>query len=108
MRRQALAIPFVLALAIPAVSFGDDAKAAKGKEIYGLRKCKMCHSIAGEGNKKTPLDGVGSKHDEATLRKWIVSPKEMKPDIKKPDFSKTITGDDLDALVAYLASLKKS
>jgi cytochrome c2 len=108
MRRQVLAIPFVLALAFPAVGSGDDAKVAKGKEVYGLRKCKMCHSIAGEGNKKTSLDGVGSKFDEATLRKWIVSPKEMKPDIKKPDFSKTITGDDLDALVAYLASLKKS
>jgi cytochrome c2 len=107
MRRQALVIPFVLALAFPAVSFGDDAKVAKGKEVYGLNKCKMCHAIAGEGNKKTPLDGVGSKYDEATLRKWVVSPKEMKADIKKPDFSKKIAGEDLDALVAYLGSLKK-
>jgi cytochrome c2 len=97
-----------MALALPALVFADDSKIAKGKGVYELRKCKMCHSIGGEGNKKTPLDGVGSKFDEATLRKWVISPKEMKPEVKKPDFSKTITGEDLDALVAYLASLKKS
>jgi cytochrome c2 len=108
MLRKSVLISFVATLAVSAVGFSDDAKIAKGKGVYELLKCKMCHSIGAEGNKKTPLDGVGSKFDEATLRKWVVSPKEMKPEIKKPDFSKTITGEDLDALVAYLASLKKS
>jgi len=107
MLRNSVVVSFALGLAFSVLGSADDAKIAKGKGVYELRKCKMCHSIAGEGNKKTPLDGVGSKLDEATLRKWIVSPKEMKPEIKKPDFSKTITGEDLDALVAYLASLKK-
>ena len=96
----------ILVMAVVVFSAAGDVEA--GKAVYATLKCKMCHSIGAEGNKKTPLDGVGSKFDEATLRKWVVSPKEMKPEIKKPDFSKTITGEDLDALVAYLASLKKS
>jgi hypothetical protein len=53
----------VLALAAPA--FAQDA--AKGKQVYesASPKCKMCHSIAGEGNAKgadfdyaTPLTGT--------------------------------------------------
>jgi mono/diheme cytochrome c family protein len=107
MLRHSVVLPFALALALPAVGFGDDAKVAKGKEIYAAQKCQMCHSIGGTVGKKTPLDGVGSKFDAATIKKWIVAPKEMKPDIKKPDFSKKIMGDDLDALVAYLETLKK-
>ena len=39
----------------------DAAKAGKGQQVYAAQHCSMCHSIAGKGNPKTPLDDVGSK-----------------------------------------------
>ena len=30
-------------------------------KVYEQQKCSVCHSIEGKGNKKGPLDGVGSK-----------------------------------------------
>jgi cytochrome c2 len=78
----------------------------KGKEVFKAQKCQMCHSIEGVGNKKTPLDGVGAKLKADDIRKWIVAPQEMKPDVKKKSF-KDLPKADLDALVGYLVSLKK-
>ena len=51
-------------------------------------------------------DGVGSKLTPDQIKKWIVSPKEMKADSKMKAYPSLAAG-DLDALVAYLSSLKK-
>lgn len=82
-----------------------------GKMVYATAKCKTCHSIDGVGAKKGPLDAVGSKLSEAEIREWIVNAPEMakkakttrKPVMKSYKLSK----DDLDGLVAYMASLTK-
>jgi hypothetical protein len=71
----------------------------------------MCHSIAGKGNPKGSLDAVGSKHTADEIRQWIVDAKGMtaksgatrKPAMRHYELPK----DDVDALVAYLSSLKK-
>ena len=77
-----------------------------GKEVYTANKCQMCHMIDGVGSKRVPLDGVGTKLTKEEIRKWIVTPAEMNPKVKKPNFSK-IAEKDLVALVDYLATLKK-
>jgi cytochrome c2 len=77
-----------------------------GKEVYAKQKCKLCHSIAGQGNKKSPLDGVGGKLNEADMTKWITAPKEMKADSKMKAYSK-LSEKELGDLVAYLMTLKK-
>ena len=99
-----------IGLAIPAAAAGQDAKVTKGAEVYSAQKCAMCHSIADKGNKKGPLDGVGSKLSAADIRLWMTDAKAMttktnatrKPDMK----SYALPNDDLDALVAYMVSLK--
>ena len=96
---------FVLAASVPAVAQGDP-KVAKGKGVFAAQKCSMCHAIEGKGNKNMPLDGVGSKHTPDEIKKWIVSPKEMKADTKMKAYP-SLTAEDLDALVSYLSSLKK-
>jgi hypothetical protein len=71
----------------------------------------MCHSIGDKGNKKGPLDEVGTTRTLDELRAWIVDAKGMtvktkaprKPEMKNYDLPKA----DLDALVAYMATLKK-
>ena len=95
----------------PAVA-QDAALVKKGQEVYAAQKCQTCHSIAGKGSKTNPLDGVGAKLSADEIRQWIVNPTEMAKKAnsdKKPPmpakYSK-LPAADLDALVAYMQSLK--
>lgn len=97
-------VAFAAVLATPALA-QDDA-VAKGQAAFAAQKCSMCHAIAGKGNKNSPLDGVGSKLSADEIRKWIVSPKEMKADTKMKAYP-SLSAEDLASLVAYLSSLKK-
>ena len=95
-----------LALTICLASFAADAK--KGSEIYAKNGCKTCHAIAGAGNPKHPLDGVGASLTAELLAKWIRTPKEMNPKATMTSFPiAKIADTDLADLVAYLLTLKK-
>ena len=100
-------IAFVLSATTPA----QDAKISHGQQVYADQKCGLCHSIGDKGNKKGPLDGVGSRLTAADIREWMTDAKGMTAKIKatrKPDMkSYTLPKDDLDAIVAYMLSLKK-
>lgn len=98
---------------VPAVA-GQDAEAIKkGEGVYSAQKCQVCHLIAGKGNKQNPLDGVGTKLTADEIRQWIVNPTEMTAkakSTKKPPMPakySSLPAADLDALVAYMQSLKK-
>lgn len=90
----------------------EKAKLERGKQVYAEQKCTMCHSIEGKGNKKGPLDAVGSKLTADEIRQWHLDPKTMAEKTKSvrkpamPAYAKLPTA-DLDALVAYLQTLKK-
>ena len=100
-----IAAAFAVVTARPAVAQGD---AEKGKAVYAAQKCTGCHAIAGAGNKNNPLDGVGKKLSAAEIR---VTPKEMETKTKStkkppmPDRYAKLPAADIDALVAYMASL---
>lgn len=97
-------------LAVARVAGAEDA-VATGKRLYAENRCTMCHSVAGKGNPKGPQDSVGATLTPAELRKWLVEPKVMAAKAKAtrkppmPSFE-TLKREDLDALVAYLATLK--
>ena len=84
--------------------------ANKGKDVYAAQKCNVCHAIAGTGNKKGALDGIAGKLSAADLRAWLTDAPTMaakiKSDRKPPMKAYTLAKDDLDALVAYLQTLK--
>jgi mono/diheme cytochrome c family protein len=97
-------------LAMPRTAAAQDA--AAGEKVYAAQKCSVCHNIMGKGAKNNPLDGVGKKLSAADIREWIVNPVEMTKKLKstaKPPmpnrFSK-LPPADIDALVAYMQSLK--
>lgn len=102
-----------LALAWTVSAAAQDAKAIeRGKQVYVEQKCKLCHSIAGEGNTKGPLDGVGSRLSTADIKEWMIHPKEMtaKTKAERKPYMKAypnLPAADLDAIVAYMESLKK-
>jgi mono/diheme cytochrome c family protein len=86
--------------------------AAHGKQLFVDNKCSVCHSIDGTGNKKGPIDDVGSKLSAADIRQWITSAPEMaakaKADRKPPMKAySALTKEEVDDLVGYLSTLKK-
>jgi mono/diheme cytochrome c family protein len=88
------------------------AQIQSGMKVYETERCSICHAIGGKGNQKGPLDDVGSRLSTDEIRMWMVDAPGMTAKTKstrKPlmrSYPK-IAADDLDALVAYLASLKK-
>jgi mono/diheme cytochrome c family protein len=90
----------------------DSAAVAKGKAVYADQKCKICHSIGGVGNPKGPLEDAVSKLSADEIKQWLQNPQEMAEKAnatRKPPMKSfaTLSRADLDALVAYLQSLKK-
>jgi mono/diheme cytochrome c family protein len=111
MRRLVLVTLLAVPIAAVPAAAQDAALIKKGSEVYVAQKCSLCHSIAGKGNKQNPLDGVGAKLSADDIKHWIVNPKEMeaklatKPKMPMKAFPK-LPAADLDALVAYMLSLK--
>jgi mono/diheme cytochrome c family protein len=95
---------------IASTAAAQDAK-AKGQKVYTDQKCMLCHSIGGHGNAKGPLDEVGTKLTADEIRQWVIDSKGMTAKTKAtrtPAMKQfTLPKDDVDALVAYLTSLKK-
>jgi mono/diheme cytochrome c family protein len=111
MSRSMTLLGLVAITAFAGSALAQDAKVERGKAVYTEQKCKMCHSIAGEGNAKGPLDDVGSKVSAADLKHWLVNPKEMTEKTKstrKPPMKSyaNLSAEDQDALVAYMLTLK--
>src|SRR5262249_27678618 len=90
----------------------DAAQVKRGQEVYAAQKCQVCHAIAGKGAKANPLDGVGKKLTADETRQWITHPTDMAKktnSTKKPpmqDKYGSLPAADIDALVAYMQSLK--
>ena len=103
-------VTMALCVGIAASAAADDAK-NKGEKVFADQKCSLCHSIGDKGNKKGPLDGVGAKLSAAEIREWITDAKGMTAKTKatrKPEMKAySLAKDDVDALVAYLSTLKQ-
>jgi mono/diheme cytochrome c family protein len=108
---RGLLLTLGLCIGVATAAAAQDAKVAKGQQVFTDQKCSLCHSIAGKGNAKGSLDGVGSKLSADEIRSWITDAKGMTAKTKatrKPEMKAyTLPKDDVDALVAYLSSLKK-
>jgi len=103
-----------IATSAVAVHAQDAAKVAAGQKVYAAQKCSTCHQIKGAGNKAHPLDGVGAKLSEADAKMWLTHTADMEAKLpKKPAMSmagwmksKKLSDADVDALTAYMMSLK--
>lgn len=82
-----------------------------GKKVYAAEGCAKCHQIDGQGNRMSPLDGVGSKLTTEELTLWLTDPDAMMAKLPRRPVVKMLKVDvedeELAALVAYLQSLKK-
>lgn len=96
-----------------ATASAQDKGHERGQKLYLDHKCSMCHAVAGKGNAKGPLDNIGAKLSEEEIRQWLIAPRVMAEKSKAtrkplmPEYTK-LPKEDLDALIGYLRSLKKS
>jgi mono/diheme cytochrome c family protein len=110
MMREFTGLLIVGGLLMIAAPVAAQDKVAAGQKLFADNKCSVCHSVAGVGNKKFPLE-VASKMKAEEIKAWLVDAKaEAEKAGKKlalPMKSyKTLPAADLDALAAYIQSLK--
>ena len=93
-------------------SQGAEALVEAGRKVYEQQKCATCHQIAKRGNSRFPLDGVGARLTPEQIRRWMTDTAQMEaaldrmPAIRMSETRYRLNPRELDALVAYLASLK--
>ena len=93
-----------------------DAQAQRGKQLFQSIQCAMCHTVQGtiaHANNAPDLTHFASRrtiaagtlpNTQANLASWILDPQKHKPGSNMP--SNPLSGEDLNALVAYLETLK--
>lgn len=80
---------------------------ARGAQVYAEQGCARCHSLAGTGNPRLPLDDVASRHDAQALRLWIIADAAISASLSnrvraaKAGYAQ-LPESDLAALIAYL------
>jgi mono/diheme cytochrome c family protein len=108
---RTIMVGMALCAGLAATAAAQDPKVAKGEKVFADSKCALCHSIGDKGNKKGPLDGVATKLSADEIRQWLVDAKGMTVKTKatrKPEMKAySLPKDDVDAVVAYLETLKK-
>ena len=108
---RSIFIAITICLVIATTAAAQDSKVAAGEKLFTDQKCTLCHSIGAVGNKKGPLDGIASKLSDGEMRGWITDAKAMtaKTQATRKPLMKayTLPKDDVEALVAYLMTLKK-
>ena len=94
----------------------EDSKAAEGRAVFEHNACISCHTIAGTvatGRFGPDLTHVGSRdtiasgsspNTRANIRAFVANPAHLKPGALMPEMH--LSDPDLDAVSAYLATLK--
>lgn len=102
----------------PSSPSGGMTLVARGMEVYELHECYNCHKIGGKGSvkKRGPvLDNVGSLLTRDDIKKKVFDPtylyaegfeKEHKKGVMPDKYKELMTEEELDALGAYLSTLK--
>ena len=103
--REAAAMVAYVAPRVAAAVSGLSRRTSEAAAAIFARHCVGCHKIEGDGGTDGPdLTHEGTKHDVATLRKWIDDPKQVDPDADMPSFGDRLTSEQLDTIASYLAS----
>lgn len=90
---------------------GETADSARGRVVFREQTCERCHSVAGVGSPRYPLDGVGSRRTPVELRAWTIAA-AIVADSLSPSAARAKRGYaelpavDMNALLRYLASLR--
>ncbi|MBI1321251.1 MAG: c-type cytochrome [Candidatus Hydrogenedens sp.] len=84
---------------------------SEGSAVYEAQGCALCHAIGGEGDPQHPLDGIGARLSPERIRGFIAPAEAMRASLPAEVFEfkqqfRDLPPEDLDALSAYLSSLR--
>lgn len=87
--------------------FGPEV-AAMGKQLYEVKyQCQGCHTIGSSGGYVGPnLSNAGNWLNAAWIEQWLKNPQALVPGAIEP--RRAFTSEEIDALTAYLLTLKQS
>lgn len=102
----------VATAATPATAAADGraARIARGRAVFEAQDCMRCHSVAGQGSRRSPLDDVAEHLDAAAVRDWILGTEavadELSPSaLRAKRAYQALPDSDIEAMVEYLLSL---
>lgn len=95
---------------VPVEMVLDPRVVARGRQVFEAQNCMRCHSVAGEGNPRSPLDHAAAELDGAQLLAFTVGAESVANELAARTLAakrayQQLPAEDLDALVAYLQSL---
>jgi nitric oxide reductase subunit C len=84
------------------------AQAANGKQLYEVKyQCQACHTIGSAGGYVGPnLTNAGNWLNTAWITAWLKNPQALDPDTIEP--RRQMTAEEIQALTAYLVTLKQA
>jgi cytochrome c553 len=105
--RYALGLTLLVSLnAAPAFAQEPDAMVMHGRTLFAARGCSGCHAVAGTGGGAAPdLTKIGTRLDQAAARQWLREP-ALHKEVVHSHLLRTLTDVEVQALAAYLASLR--
>jgi cytochrome c553 len=112
MKTSAIVIVGLLVSGLAMGSHAQTPQTEAGRKVYDREKCATCHQIEKRGNSRYALDGVASRLTADQIRRWLTHPAEMEaalprmPALRMSTVQRRLSAQDLDALVAYLRTLK--
>lgn len=97
----------------PAAVSTDPALAERGRRLFNLKACNLCHSVDGSPSTGPSLMGIGRRSDRRTLQEWSSDPeliyeREDRHPLHQgfaPMPRQNVTPAEAEALAEYLLSL---
>jgi cytochrome c5 len=94
--------------AVPAEARADS---ARGRAVFVAQTCERCHSVAGQGSPRSPLDRVGARRTPEELRAWTVAEPAVQDElapavVRAKQRYLEMPQEELTALLHYLATLR--
>ncbi len=108
----ALAMGFAAFHNIPSgVAQIASADVERGKQVFQDQGCARCHSVAGVGSARSPLDGVGARLSSSEIRGRAIGTPDRQDSLPPAVFRakqayQKLPEDDIVALVVYMQSLR--
>lgn len=100
-----------LTIELQKTAASDNQLIERGRKVYQQQGCIRCHSIAGQGNPRNPLDGVGIRWSVEELRSWVTGGSVRNSEL--PEYVSGLKKEyadlpevELNALLAYMQSLR--
>lgn len=87
------------------------ARIAAGRRVFEAQDCMRCHSVAGEGSPRSPLDGIAAERSREELRAFAIGDDSIKDALSPRTLAakrsfQSLPAEETEALADYLASLK--